>query len=222
MTGASAAVHRIDPTEVRFHLEQDSTIPDYGFELISSPHTLAAHAAYRWNDVVKAMVSRGMKSHDLNGECGLHVHVSRDFLTSSDCTGVDLFVLKNRKFWERVSRRSQSGMAAYKDKARLSEFGRSGERHVAVNFTNVNTVEFRMFRGTLKYGTLMATLEIVDGLCRWIKTRTADDMLANDKETERFAAWLAAGGDRYARAVKYIEERKAVDDPNGASASTGD
>lgn len=203
-------------------MERDSTIPDYGFELISSPHTLAAHAAYRWNDVVKAMSSRGMKSHDLDGGCGLHVHVSRDFLTPSDCTGVDLFVLKNRKFWERVSRRSQSGMAAYKDKARLSEFGMSGERHVAVNFTNVATVEFRMFRGTLKHETLMATLEIVDGLCRWVKTRTADQLLANDGEVERFAAWLAGGGDRYARAVKYIEERKAVTDPNGSSPSAGD
>ena len=38
-------------------------------------------------------------------------------------------------------------------------------RYACVNITNYHTIEFRMFRGTLKYNTLIATLELVDKIC---------------------------------------------------------
>ena len=39
------------------------------------------------------------------------------------------------------------------------------DRYRAVNVTNEATIEFRLFRGTLKVGTLMATFQFVSGLC---------------------------------------------------------
>ena len=38
-------------------------------------------------------------------------------------------------------------------------------RNTAVNLTNTFTVELRIFRGTLRYKTFMATLQFVDLLC---------------------------------------------------------
>ena len=38
-------------------------------------------------------------------------------------------------------------------------------RYTAVNLTNSDTVEMRMFRGTLKLNTLKATLQMVNHLC---------------------------------------------------------
>lgn len=38
-------------------------------------------------------------------------------------------------------------------------------RYVAVNLENYNTVEFRLFRGTLCYKTFIATLQLVDEIC---------------------------------------------------------
>lgn len=38
-------------------------------------------------------------------------------------------------------------------------------RYTAVNLTNSDTVEIRMFRGTLKLNTLKATLQMVNHLC---------------------------------------------------------
>lgn len=40
-----------------------------------------------------------------------------------------------------------------------------GSRYTCVNLTNVDTIEFRMFRGTLKLNTLIATLQMVDHIC---------------------------------------------------------
>ncbi len=36
---------------------------------------------------------------------------------------------------------------------------------MAVNLTNAHTVELRIFRGTLKLNTLLATLQLVNHLC---------------------------------------------------------
>ena len=38
-------------------------------------------------------------------------------------------------------------------------------RYVAVNLENAYTVEMRIFRGTLKYETFLATLQLVDEIC---------------------------------------------------------
>lgn len=35
-----------------------------------------------------------------------------------------------------------------------------GSRYTCVNLTNADTIEFRMFRGTLKLNTLIATLQL--------------------------------------------------------------
>lgn len=209
---AASEVNAIDPGETRFHLEQDGSIPSFGFELISSPHTYAAHREYDWKKVLKAMIRHKMKSHDLDGQCGLHVHVSRSFLSGPDMAKIDLFVLKNRVFWERIARRASTRYSQFVTKPiryHGTSNGDAAGRYAAVNFTNSNTVEFRLFRGTLNYDTLIGTLAIVDGLCRWIKTRNCVQIL-NPKETETFYNWLKAGGAEYAPAVAYIDKRNAL------------
>lgn len=39
-------------------------------------------------------------------------------------------------------------------------------RYACVNLTNYDTIEFRAFRGTLKYNTLIATLQFVERICK--------------------------------------------------------
>ena len=39
------------------------------------------------------------------------------------------------------------------------------DRYTCVNITNEDTIEFRIFRGTLKYNTLIATLQMVNRIC---------------------------------------------------------
>ena len=38
-------------------------------------------------------------------------------------------------------------------------------RYTCVNLTNFDTIEFRLFRGTLKLNTFLATLQMVDRIC---------------------------------------------------------
>ena len=43
--------------------------------------------------------------------------------------------------------------------------GYHGGRYTCVNLQNPDTVEFRMFRGTLKVNTIFATLEMLNCIC---------------------------------------------------------
>jgi hypothetical protein len=219
---AAEAVHNMDPCEAHFHLERDGSIPDYGFELVSAPHTLAEHASYGWKAVTGAMSGNGLRSHDTGGRCGLHVHVSRNFFSAEDLVRLDLFVLKNRTFWEKVARRTQVHYAAFTLKA-PSDLGKAvGGRYAAINFCPEKTVEFRLFRGTLNYRTLMATLELVDGVCRWIKTQDSETVCRNESAIDAFVAWLRDGGTTYARAVEYIALRRAFTDANDGAGDLHD
>ena len=47
---------------------------------------------------------------------------------------------------------------------------------MAVNLENANTVEMRIFRGTLKYSTFIATLQFVDEICD-VAVSMSDEML---------------------------------------------
>lgn len=49
-------------------------------------------------------------------------------------------------------------------------------RYAAVNLCNYHTVEFRLFRGTLKHNTLIAALELIDKICEFAIFRTDDEM----------------------------------------------
>jgi len=219
---AAEAVHNLDPCESHFHLEHDSSIPNYGFELVSAPHTLAEHASYGWKAITGAMSGNGLRSHDTGGLCGLHVHVSRDFFSAEDLVRLDLFVLKNRTFWEKVARRTQVHYAAFLQKS-SSDYGRSaGSRYAAINFCPEKTVEFRLFRGSLNYRTLMATLELVDGVCRWVKTVDSETVCRNEGAIDAFVAWLGGRGTEYAHATEYIALRRAFTDANAGAGDLSD
>ena len=174
----------------RNHLycKHDGSLTD-GFEMVSHPCTLRYHMEIMpWSDVMKECISEGFRSHDTT-TCGLHVHVSRKaFGNTTD--EQDLTIAKTimliDKFWDKVVRftRRKSDcinhwaapcniditendkFADIVDKVKKTK---DKGRYQAVNLNNYNTVEFRIFRGTLKYNTFIASLQFVSTLVRYAK-----------------------------------------------------
>jgi predicted glutamine amidotransferase len=121
----------------------------------------------------------GYRSHQTR-TCGLHVHVNRDSLGNSlshqeETIAKILFFVENH--WNellRFSRRTQEQMEHW-----AARYGRKDNpkeqmehvkkrylgRYTCVNLQNDATIEFRLFRGTLRYNTLIATLQLVDQIC---------------------------------------------------------
>lgn len=163
------------------YIKTDGSLDD-GLELVTHPCALPEHeTAFPWQDCLDTFRALGYCSHNA-GTCGLHVHVNRDGLgvnaTAQDETIAKILYLFER-FWQeilRFSRRTESQMnhwaARYgykntgKEILEHAKYDSSNGRYACVNLTNTDTVEFRAFRGTLKYNTLIATLQFVDRICK--------------------------------------------------------
>ncbi len=78
---------------------------------------------------------------------------------------------------------------------------------MAVNLTNTSTVELRIFRGTLKLNTLLATLQLVNHLCDV-------SIFLSDQEIQELS-WLDFLQQVYEpELIQYLKERQLyVNDP---------
>lgn len=172
-----ASVANADSRHV--YIKHDGSLDD-GMEIVTHPMTLEYHLnSMPWEDMMKEAVRLGYKSHKTK-TCGLHVHVNRtsfgDTIESQEaCISRVLFFVE--RFWQELlkfSRRTEAQIARWaarygiKDnpKATLDNAKKNyAGRYTCVNLTNYHTIEFRIFRGTLKYNTLIATLQLVNRIC---------------------------------------------------------
>ena len=163
----------------RVYCKHDGSLDD-GFEIVSHPATLACHMQdFPWEQMMKKAVQLGYCSHQV-GTCGLHVHISRKAFGAStleqeaSIARLLFFVEKNwnelLKFSRRTNRQLERWAARYGYKDTPKEMMDQAKNHrlgryTCVNLTNANTIEIRIFRGTLKYNTFLATLQLVNRLC---------------------------------------------------------
>ena len=84
-------------------------------------------------------------------------------------------------------------------------------RYSCINLTNRDTIEFRMFQGSLRWNTFAAALQFVDALCD-IAIDLTDDELAALTWSD-FARSLT----RFPELVQYLKERNLyVNEPVSA------
>ena len=160
------------------YIKSDGSLND-GMEIVTHPMTLEYHKNLCWKDIMRKAISLGYRSHQTS-TCGLHVHINRNSFgeTSQEqeevISHILYFVEHHWLELLKFSRRSEATMnrwaarygyendpKAILDKAKKGNKG----RYAAVNLCNYHTVEFRMFRGTLKYNTLIAALQMVNQIC---------------------------------------------------------
>ena len=188
-----------------------------GFELVSHPMSLAYHQEKMpWAKVLRRAAGQGYTSHQA-GTCGLHVHVSRSAFgrTEAEQDGAIARVLYFfEKNWEELlkfSRRTQrqldrwAARYGYKEQPReILEHAKKGchaGRYTCVNLQNSDTIEFRIFRGTLKYNTFIATLQMVDRICDVA-------LFLSDEEIKAMSWSTFVAGCQAPELVQYLKERR--------------
>lgn len=199
-----------------FYLEHDGSIPEYGFELISTPHTLDEYKndIQTWTNILALLKKWGLHSPS---SCGLHIHASKRFMDSYGWNLVGWFVNSNRAAFESLARRGGNNYARYYDYDSYRKFCRNIEydmdRYSAVNYhSSQHTIEFRMFASTTNINTLYEDLELIDALVRWVKDihDTDNDMLIIERPQEAFKTFKEyVKNNNYDKAVALIE-RKGV------------
>ena len=198
------------------YCKHDGSLSD-GFEIVTHPMTLDFHQnAMPWREILREAVEQGYQSHKTS-TCGLHVHVNRSAFGDTErqqeaCIARVLYIIE--KFWDELlkfSRRTQRQLdrwaARYGYQEQPMEIlnhakkGSNTGRYASVNLQNRDTIEFRIFRGTLKYNTLIATLQLVDKIC--------DIAVALSDELLKPLAWTSFVSDcTQPELVRYLKERR--------------
>ena len=202
---ASAAKAILGIADGRIYLKRDASL-HYGFEIVSHPATLASHMYdAHWSGIVNKCVKHGLRSHDTT-TCGLHLHVGRKQLGNTDeerdevVRKVKVLVYRHWREVVRFSRRTIDRMNMWSSRE-LSDYFLSNlaeatdpaayasrhietsnthnDRYIAVNCENRATIEFRVFRGTLKRDTLMASMQFVSNVCKYAMAHTWEECLAS-------------------------------------------
>ena len=200
----------------RIYCKHDGSLDD-GFEIVTHPMTLNYHHSQMpWQDVLHSAISMGYRSHQAT-TCGLHVHVNRSAFGDTSWQQDEViarilyFVEKHweelLKFSRRTARQLDRWAARYGLMERPADIldhakkGYHAGRYTCVNLLNDSTIEFRIFRGTLKYNTLLATLQMVDRICDAALFLSDDEMKA--------LSWTTfAAGCQQPELVQYLKERR--------------
>ena len=200
------------------YIKTDSSLSD-GLEIVTHPMTLDYHInSMPWNDICGTALNLDYRSHNTKTS-GLHIHVNRSAFGSSieeqeECIARILYFFESN--WcelLRFSRRNSSQLNRWAKRYGWKETpadvlydakNKCRERYTCVNITNYSTIEFRIFRGTLKYNTIIATLQLVDALC--------DEAMILSDEGIKNLAWseFTAGLDtkKYKELIRYLKERR--------------
>lgn len=213
---AAEILHIANVERPLVYCKHDGSLDD-GFEIVTHPMTLDFHLHNMpWEQIVEEAKKLGCTSHQA-GTCGLHVHVNRNAFGETEVqqdaviARILYFVEKNWEELLKFSRRTQSQLDqwaaryGYKDQPKelLDHAKKSAHagRYTSVNLTNKNTIEFRIFRGTLKHNTLIATLQLLDRIC--------DVALFMSDEQVKAMSWTTfVSGCTQPELVQYLKERR--------------
>lgn len=185
------------------YMKNDSSVD---FEIVTHPHTLEKYLNdFDFDRLCKIPADYGYKSHDA-GTCGFHIHVGRAQLGSTDqdrVATISRIALLMFRHWKAVvifSRRTESQLNSWAsapsfsfdtlrtkyDERSLTQYVDNyylhAGRYQALNLCPCDTIEFRLWRGSLKPETLKATLQLTSNIVMFAKTHTMYDVVKSGWE----------------------------------------
>lgn len=163
----------IDPDINLFRMEHDGSL-NHGFEIISNPMTWGYfHKFYPIDKILAKCRSAGFSSHDTD-TCGLHIHMSKTAF-GDDTNEIQNTIVKAvyiiekySRQWEKVARRPFGHYTNLYNIRNLDtidydEIYSKRDRYRVLSI-RYNTVELRMFKGTLNLDSFKAAVDIYMGL----------------------------------------------------------
>ena len=211
-------MNREEKGEIFAYCSHDGSI-DNGFEIITQPATMEYHNSIKdvYNRTIQKLKSMGYVSHETY-TCGLHVHINRNFFPPDlEPKALRNLVIMFNRFWNELcvyARRPEWRSARYAKHLPVESFeideylhraNKSGQHswhYYALNIANQDTIEFRMFRGTLNVDTILATLQLVNNMAV-----LASKMSAEDVNRMKFDELITTKTQR-----KYWNRRKSIMD----------
>jgi len=175
-----------------FYMKHDGSLSVDGIELCFQPRSLQSwfECREKIEMLFSYLTASGYRSH--NSWCGLHIHVNRNFFSTASKRRNRAYVYRLMYIFERhwkdlvkFSRRSDEAISSYcgrylydseseiKNNTHYETVKKllsaSKGKYFAVNDLHRDTVEFRLWRGSLNVETFYATLELTSNICEVAK-----------------------------------------------------
>lgn len=216
------------------YCKHDGSLSD-GFEIVTYPCTIEYHKQLKYEEMFDWLVKNKYRSHDTS-TCGMHVHINRSYfgndkLTRDLCISKLLYLFE--KYWDKVeliARRPSNRFARRflleEDETPIDLYAKSqaSDKYGAINLKHKDTVEIRIFKGTLNYSTYISTLEFVSVMARIAKETDIYEIqfVTWDKIKSRFSNELNKYIFDREESKKKAEEVKFDGSPNATLFATSD
>lgn len=210
------------------YIKEDGSLND-GFEIVTHPHTLGEYGSnFNWSTLDK-LRRQGYRSWSTE-TCGLHVHISRTAFGVVNVEGVHYsrvilarqahelrfmkLIYDNQRQVERIAGRTDTNYASFRDKGQLVRKVKYGAqnngRYSAVNTENSDTLEVRVFRGSLRKERVLSALEFVHACAEYTR-----DLPVNGKNRAlswlHFTAYISTHAETYPNLSTIMSESFAGD-----------
>ena len=161
------------------HCEEDSSLEEKGFEIITQPHTMAEFEKMDFSRVCETLKFYNYSEN--SNLPGLHIHFSRDYLSYNQVLLLTYFYSKFYDNFKKISGRLNEYSARRWASPNLSIFSlkfideknddeklqeikkyveNNGDRYLAVNLKNEKTIEFRLGAGTTNYNKIKLWIDL--------------------------------------------------------------
>lgn len=203
--------------ENHVYFNNDGSLSDQGFEIITHPHTYEELCALDWDRALEALEQYDYE--DENPNAGLHIHISRCAFgynydeQKRNLAKLFFFFEKCQKNLRKFARRGDNdyceltrcGYDPYMTTEELmpkyyNYLEGSHGRYYAINLTNSKTVEFRIFANTLDRDTLLSAFEFVHLICK-----NAPNIEVADLQKANFDTWTTGRSDRLSEYMSYLD-----------------
>jgi hypothetical protein len=161
-----------------WYFKTDGSLTD-GFEIVTHPMTFnyIQQSEKTFIESLKKLVENGYNSYDAN-TCGMHIHISKANFTTWHLYRFLKFFVENKEFIVAISQRKMEKLKKWANieddtdssliyKAKKKDG--NNERYVAINLKNSQTIEIRIFRGTLNINSFMKNIEFAHALFMYTK-----------------------------------------------------
>jgi Putative amidoligase enzyme len=184
-------------------VKNDGSLSD-GFEIVTCPADYATQVE-NWHKIFDTLPS-GLESFNTT-TCGLHVHCARQPLTELQIAKIVCFTNANanREFVECIAGRTAGKWAQYHEKKLSDGIKRNDSRYEAVNLQNSKTIEFRIFKGTLKRESLFKAVEFCAALIAFTAPAAMD--LSNSLNRRAFVSFVHSNKKTYPHLSAFISAK---------------
>lgn len=168
-------------------LKRDGSLGEAGVEIVTRPDSVAVHKRM-FGQMFKDSPGRALSSWN-TGRCGMHVHISRAALSQLQIGKMLCFLNEPAavNFISKVAGRRPCNWCKV-HKKKITDTRREHDRYTALNVTGSQTVEVRIFKGTLAEAGFMKNLEFVQALVEF--TAPASRSIAQATSYRAFCDWL--------------------------------